>query len=60
MLPRRANYYLNNREEIDVYVRQRDDRVDQTLKELETNMTPEARAFRTRLRAFKEQQKSQQ
>lgn len=53
-------YYLKNREEIDAYVRQRDERVDNTLRELEANLTPEARAFRTRLRAFQEQQKSEQ
>ena len=51
-------YYLANREEIDAYVRQRDERVDVTLRDLEANLTPEARALRTRLRAYQEQQKA--
>jgi uncharacterized protein (DUF433 family) len=51
-------YYLANREEIDVYVRQRDQQVDQFLQNREANLTPESRAFRTRLRAYKEQRKN--
>lgn len=51
-------YYLANREEIDAYVRQRDEQADQVLRDMEANLTPEARALRTRLRAWQEQQKS--
>jgi uncharacterized protein (DUF433 family) len=51
-------YYLANREEIDAYVRQRDARADQVLRDMEANLTPEARALRTRLLAFQEQQKA--
>lgn len=47
-------YYLANRDEIDRYVRQRDQQVDQTLREMAANLTPEARALRTRLRAYAE------
>lgn len=49
-------YYLANREAIDAYVRQRDRQVDQILADMEANLTPEARVFRTRLRAYREQQ----
>ena len=51
-------YYLANRDEIDAYVRQRDEQADQTLHDIEANLTPDARALRTRLRAFQEQQKN--
>lgn len=50
-------YYLANREEIDAYVRERDEQADQILRDMEANLTPEARALRTRLRAYQEQQK---
>lgn len=50
-------YYLANRAEIDAYVRHCDQRTDQILHELEANLTPEARALRTRLRAYQEQRK---
>ena len=50
-------YYLTNRDEIDAYVRQRDAQADQILRDMETRLTPEARALRTRLRAYQEQQK---
>lgn len=50
-------YYLANREEIDAYVRQRDVQVEETLREMDANLSPEARALRTRLRAYQEQQK---
>jgi uncharacterized protein (DUF433 family) len=53
-------YYLANREEIDAYVRQRDEQADQILRDVEANLTPEARALRTRLRAYQEQQKNRQ
>lgn len=51
-------YYLANREEIDAYVRQRDQQADQFLRDMEANLTPQARALRTRLRAYQEQQKN--
>ncbi len=51
-------YYLANRDEIDAYVRQRDERADQIMLEMETNLTPEAHALRTRLRAYQDQQKT--
>ena len=51
-------YYLANREEIDAYIRQRDQQVDQYLQNMEANLTSDARAFRTRLRAYQEQQKN--
>ena len=50
-------YYLAHREEIDTYVRQRDEQAEQILRDMETNLTPEARAMRTRLRAYQEHQK---
>ena len=51
-------YYLARREEIDAYVRQRDEQADQIIRKLEANLTPEARALRTRLRAYQDQQES--
>lgn len=48
--------YLANQDGIDDYVRQRDQQADQILRNMEANMTPEARALRTRLRAYQEQQ----
>lgn len=45
-------YYLANRDEIDTYVRQRDAQAEAILHDLEANLTPEARALRTRLRAL--------
>ncbi len=53
-------YYLANREEIDAYVRQRDQQAEQILRDMEANLTPEARALRTRLRAYQEQQQDRQ
>jgi uncharacterized protein (DUF433 family) len=53
-------YYLAHREEIDTYVRQRDERAEQIIRDIEANLTPEARALRTRLRAFQDQQKHHQ
>jgi uncharacterized protein (DUF433 family) len=50
-------YYLLNREEIDNYVRQRDEQAEQIIRDMEANLTPEAHALRTRLRAYHEQQK---
>lgn len=51
-------YYLSNREEIDNYIRQRDKQAEQILQDMEANLTPEARVLRSRLRAYKEQQKT--
>jgi uncharacterized protein (DUF433 family) len=45
-------YYLTNREEIDNYVRQRDAQADQILRDMDARLTPDARALRTRLRAY--------
>lgn len=53
-------YYLANREEIDAYVRQRDQQAEQILRDMEANLTPEARALRTRLRTYQEQQRNRQ
>ncbi len=53
-------YYLANRELIDAYVRQSDEQAEQILRDMEANLTPEARALRTRLRAYQEQQKDRQ
>jgi uncharacterized protein (DUF433 family) len=50
-------YYLAHRAEIDEYVRQRDAQAEQVIRDLEANLTPAARALRTRLRAFQAQQK---
>lgn len=50
-------YYLLNRDEIDAYVRQRDTEAEKILHDIEANLIPEARALRTRLRAYQEQQK---
>ena len=52
-------YYLANREGIDAYVRKRDEQADQNLRDMAASLTPEARALRTRLRAYQEQQKNQ-
>ena len=49
-------YYLGNRGAVDAYVRQRDEQAEQILRDMEANLTPEARALRTRLRAIQEQQ----
>ena len=51
-------YYLANRADIDVYVRQRDQQAEQLLHDMEVSMTPQARALRTRLRAYQEQHKA--
>lgn len=51
-------YYLANREEIDRYVRQRDQQVSGLLQQMEASLTPQARALRARLRAYQEQQQS--
>ncbi|MDX1991787.1 MAG: DUF433 domain-containing protein [bacterium] len=48
-------YYLANREEIDTYVRQRDEQAEQIMREMEANLTPQVRALRTRFRAYQEQ-----
>jgi uncharacterized protein (DUF433 family) len=53
-------YYLAHREEIDTYVRQRDEQAEHIIENIEASLTPEARALRTRLRAFQEQQKHHQ
>jgi uncharacterized protein (DUF433 family) len=53
-------YYLANREKIDAYVRRRDAQAEQILQDMEANMTPEARALRTRLRAYQEHQADRQ
>lgn len=53
-------YYLSHREELDSYVRQRDKQAEQIVREIEANLSPEARALRTRLRAIQEQQKHHQ
>ena len=50
-------YYLAGRDEIDAYVRQRDAQAAQILKDVQANLTPEAHALRTRLRAYRDQQK---
>lgn len=50
-------YYLANRADIDAYVRQRDAQADRILRDMEANLTPKARALRTRLRAYQERQK---
>jgi uncharacterized protein (DUF433 family) len=50
-------YFLAHREEVDAYMRQRDAQAKQIIREIEANLTPEARALRTRLRAFQERQK---
>lgn len=49
-------YFLAHREEIDAYVRQRDQQAEQSLRDMEANLSPGARALRTRLRAFQSQQ----
>jgi hypothetical protein len=40
--------------------RQRDQQAEQILRDMEVNLTPEARALRTRLRAYQEQQQNSQ
>jgi uncharacterized protein (DUF433 family) len=47
-------YYLSHREEIDAYVRQRDQQAEEILRAVEANLSPEARNLRTRLRAYRE------
>jgi uncharacterized protein (DUF433 family) len=53
-------YYLAHREEIDTYVRQRDEQAEQIIKDIEANLNPEARALRTRLRAIQQQHQHRQ
>lgn len=53
-------YYLANQAEIDAYVRRRDQQADQTLRQIEANLTPAARALRTRLRAYQQRQNDSQ
>lgn len=53
-------YYLANRDEIDAYVRQRDEQAEQIVRDMEANLSPEARALRTRLRGYQEQQQNRQ
>lgn len=53
-------YYLNNRDDIDMYMRQRDQLVAETLHEMETTMTPQTRALRTRLRAHQQHRNTRQ
>jgi uncharacterized protein (DUF433 family) len=47
-------YYLVNPEPIDAYMRQRDAQADQIIREMEANLTPESRALRSRLRAYRD------
>lgn len=51
-------YYLTNPDEIDAYVRQRDQQTDAILRDMEANLSPSARALRNRLRAYQTQQKA--
>lgn len=51
-------YYLANHEDIDVYVSQRDRQAEQILRDMEANLTPEARALRKRLRGHQAQQQT--
>lgn len=53
-------YYLANRQAVDAYVRQRDEQVEQIIHDMQSNLTPEARDLRTRLRAYKDDQKKHQ
>lgn len=53
-------YYLGHREEIDAYVRQRDAQVGDILRDVQESLSPDARALRTRLRAYKEGQNKSQ
>jgi len=50
-------YYLENQAAIDAYVRQRDANAERMLREMEANLSPQARALRTRLRAYQASQK---
>jgi len=52
-------YYLQNREQIDSFVHQRDTRAAQIINEIDASLSPQARELRTRLRAHKEQQRKQ-
>lgn len=47
-------YYLAHQEEIDAYMRQRDEQAERIIRNLEATLTPEARLLRTRLRAYRE------
>lgn len=42
-------YYLVHHDEIDAYVRQRDEQAERIISGLETKLSPEARSLRTRL-----------
>jgi uncharacterized protein (DUF433 family) len=53
-------YYLAHREDIDTYVRQRDEQAEQIIRDIESSLSSQARALRTRLRAFQEQQQHRQ
>lgn len=51
-------YYLINREEIDAYVRQRDQQAEQIIHDMKATLSPETRALRTRLRTYQEQHRN--
>lgn len=49
-------YYLSNRKSVDAYVRQRDANAEAILREMEANLSIEARALRNRLKAYQQTQ----
>ena len=48
-------YYLNNRAEVDAYVREADQAAEQVQKEIEASYTPETHALLNRLRALRDE-----
>jgi len=51
-------YYLTHRDDVDDYVRQADETANRIQREAEANYSPETLALRDRLRALRDQQRS--
>jgi len=51
-------YYLTHRDEVDAYVRKRDHAADLIIQTIERELSPSARALRTRLSALRDQKRA--
>ena len=47
-----VSYYLAHQDELDAYLKQREEEAERLRQEIEANYTPEQRAFQERLRAL--------
>jgi uncharacterized protein (DUF433 family) len=52
-------YYLTHRDDVDDYLRQADDAAERIQRETEANYSPETLALRARLRALRDQPRSE-